>query len=230
MDADIPERHRSMVSLEEDRSGLVHLVVNLTTGTLGAQHPVVHLHAVESQGDLLAHNLGLRGLPLSGLAGNEERGRLEVVNGAVAAVGRLAGLRIVEDLDLVASPQIKAGVRLRSHLVFVANDEVLELLLGEQVRAVLGEIALAVHLEHVAQHAVLNAPRLHPVIAAVLPALHGRAVKEQLEARLLLGRAQRIGRIGHRTGTLGKAQAPTNAAEDVLLVGGAGPHIFTVAQ
>ena len=94
----------------------------------------------------------------------------------------------------------------------------------------LGEIALAVHLKDVAQHAVLNAPRLHPVVAAVLPTLHRRAVEQQLEARLLLGRAQPIGRIGHRSGTLGQTQAPTNAAEDVLLVGGAGPHIFAVTQ
>lgn len=230
MDANIPESDRTVIALEQNRPGLVDLIVELTPGTLRAEHPVMHLHPVESQGDLLADDLGLRRLPLSGLARNEERGRLEVVNSPIATVRGLAGLHIVEDLDLVTAAQVEAGVRFRSHLVLIANDEVLELLLGEQVRAVLGEIALAVHLEHVAQHAVLNAPRLHPVVAPVLPPLHGRAVEQQLEARLLLGRAQPIGRIGHRSGTLGQTQAPANAAEDVLLVGGAGPHIFAVAQ
>lgn len=230
MDANIPESDRTVIALEQNRPGLVDLIVELTPGALRAEHPVMHLHPVESQCYLLANDFGFRRLPLSGLARNEERGRLEVVNSPIATVRGLAGLHIVQDLDLVTSAQVEAGVRFRSHLVLIANDEVLELLLGEQVRAVLGEIALAVHLEDVAQHAVLNAPRLHPVVAAVLPTLHGRAVEQQLEACLFLGRAQPIGCIGHRAGTLSQTQAPANAAEDVLLVGGAGPHIFAVAQ
>ena len=93
-----------MIALEQNRPGLVDLIVNLAAGALGAQHPVVHLHAIESQGDLLAHNLGFRRLPLSGLARNKERGRLEVVNSPIATVRGLAGLHIIQDLDLVTSP------------------------------------------------------------------------------------------------------------------------------
>ena len=169
-----------MVTLEQNRAGLGVVVVQLAAGAVLDGDAVMHLHAVQDVGDLVADHAGFALLPLAGLARGGEDARRDVVEVAVEALVVAVLVGVVEDLQLVTAAQVEAGVRAGRHLIFKAHDEVLELLLGVEVGAVL---ALR---ERVHEHPVLHAPRLVAVVAAILPPVEGLAVEEQFEAVFFL--------------------------------------------
>jgi hypothetical protein len=179
-----------VIALEQDGAGLIDIVIQLTARALGAIDVVMDLHAVEDDGDFLADDLDLGLLPLTGLAGSEQGRSLHVVDGTVAAEFGLAELGVVKDLDFMTAAEVEAAIGPGRHLVFITDDEVAELGIGQDVSAVF------VLAEHIDQHAVLDTPGTFALVAAVLPAVHGLAIKQELEALLGLGGGQLVGGVG----------------------------------
>src|SRR5579884_1565019 len=60
---DIPEAHRAVISLQEERAGLVHIPVELAAGGAVALHVIVHLLAIDRDGDLVADHSGFHCIP-----------------------------------------------------------------------------------------------------------------------------------------------------------------------
>ena len=90
LDADVSEANSSVVALKENGAGFVHLIINLAAGGLVAFHLVVDLNAVHDDGDAVANNGRLSGLPFASRFGYEFVRSLEIINGAVSRDRRLA--------------------------------------------------------------------------------------------------------------------------------------------
>ena len=108
-DADIAEGDRAVVALEKDRAGLIEFVVQFAPCRPIALDVVMNLHAVEDKGDFVAHNGGFGRLPFAGFLGSKLRDGLLAVNGAVPARTGLAAVIVIEDLDFISAPQVKAA-------------------------------------------------------------------------------------------------------------------------
>ena len=131
---------------------------------------------------------------------------------------------VVEDLDLVAAAQVEAGVGPGRHLVFIADDEVLVLAGRIDVRPV------RVGGEDIAEDSALDAPGFIAVRTAIGPTVHALAVEQELESLRLFLRGQDVGVVLGCPAAGLQPERPTNAAEDVLLVGLAAPDVFTVPE
>src|SRR6266508_5233462 len=116
LDPDIAKPNRPVIALEENRAGLVNLVVNLAAGRLAALDIVMNLHAVLHHGDFVADHRGLDRLPFAAGFGNEFVGRLEVIDRTVAAETGPAFGVVAEDLQFMPAAEVKAAIRIVRHL------------------------------------------------------------------------------------------------------------------
>src|SRR5206468_9409387 len=100
LDAQVAERDCSVVALQENRAGFGHLVVDLGAGGLVALDLVVNLLAVEDDGDLVADDRRLDGLPFAAGFRREFTRSGLIVDGAVAGLAGSACRGIAQNLDL----------------------------------------------------------------------------------------------------------------------------------
>src|SRR5712692_4907742 len=97
-----------MVPLQQDRTRLIHLVVQLSARWFIALDIVMDFDSVEIRSDAVADDCYLGGLPFAAGSGHELVGCLEVIDGAVAAFGHLASFVVAQDLDLLPAAKIEA--------------------------------------------------------------------------------------------------------------------------
>lgn len=83
-----------MVALEEDRTRLLYVAVDLASGGTVTFDIVVNLHPVEDDRNAIANNRRFDGLPFAGRPGDELIRRLEIVNRPVASGSGLAAVVI----------------------------------------------------------------------------------------------------------------------------------------
>src|SRR5438270_170990 len=75
-----------MISLQENRTGFIDLVINFGAGRLVALHLIVNLYPIEGDTDFVANNVCFGGLPL-------KRGRKPSESGSAAAAERVSSAR-----------------------------------------------------------------------------------------------------------------------------------------
>src|SRR6266704_3747768 len=86
----VAETHRAVVTLQQDRTRLIHLIVQLSARRLVALNVVVDFDSVQVRRDAVADDRHLGRLPFAAGFGYELIGRLEVIDRAIAALGQFA--------------------------------------------------------------------------------------------------------------------------------------------
>src|SRR5688572_14598936 len=132
LNADITKRNRAVIALQQNRAGLIEVLVQLTARGAIDHDVLVDLLAIQRDTDAIAPNCGLGGLPFPRSARGKDRNRFELIKRAVAARGRVLPGKIVDDLDLMAAPEVQAAVAPFGDQVLVANGKILEFILGNQ--------------------------------------------------------------------------------------------------
>src|SRR5882672_5219481 len=107
---DIAETYCAMVTLQQDRTRLIHFIIQLSAGWFVALDIVMDFDAVEIGRDAVADDGHLGGPPFASRFGHELVWFLEVIDGAVAAFGRLAVFVVAQDLDFLPASKIKAAI------------------------------------------------------------------------------------------------------------------------
>src|SRR5882672_6667610 len=87
-DSDITETYRAVVPLQQDRTRLIHLVVQLSAGWLVALNVVVDFDSVQVRRNSVTNDGHFGSLPFAAGFGCELIWRLEVIDCSIAALGQ----------------------------------------------------------------------------------------------------------------------------------------------
>src|SRR2546425_33458 len=136
-DADVAERDGTMIALQENRAGFIHLVVNLAPGGPIADDVVVDFLAIQNHRDLVANDGRFHRVPFAGRLRHKFGRSGMVVDRAVSAQRRFAALVVVKHLNFMPPSKVKAAVGTFRDFIFIADSEVPEILLRDKVSAVL---------------------------------------------------------------------------------------------
>jgi hypothetical protein len=171
-----------MIALQENRTGLVYLIIDFTAGGLVAFDVIMDFDPIHDNGDPIADHGRLGCLPLAGGLGDELVRSFEIVDGTVAANGWLAALVIAEDLNFMAAAQVKAAVGIVRRHILVPDCEIPKLLFRHQVSPMCSLFDRI--LENAAGQ---DAPRIVAVGVSQFPARHVLPVEQRLEILFIVG-------------------------------------------
>ena len=146
-----------MIALKENGARLVDFVVDLRARGAVTNDVVMNLLSIQDNGNFVPNDCGFDGLPLSGGLGSKLSGSSMIVNRTIADLGGLSAFIVTQNLNLVTSAQIEAAVgTVRDHVV-VADREVPEFFVRDEIGAVLAPI------DGILEHTIFDGPAIVPV-------------------------------------------------------------------